>query len=142
MNAKKPTGAAYSRLGLAKPRRKNGGRVTRWKALAGRCPETGKVRHLSREAAERYRRRLYPGERMHAYDDCAACPGFWHVGHPGFTRRFGRLPGAICGVDPAEAFRREGAARAAHILAGPGHVVTRCGWHWHLVPLPAGLLAA
>ncbi|MEU8378869.1 hypothetical protein [Streptosporangium sp. NPDC048865] len=134
MSSKKPTRAAYGRLGLVKPRRNDdGSRTTAWKTLAGRCPLTGKFRLPTRAAADEYRRVRFPGERMHAYDDCPLCPGFWHIGHPPWV---GRRPGEICGVDPAPAFRREGAARAAHILAGPGYVVTRCGWHWHLVQVP------
>ncbi|MER6830907.1 hypothetical protein ABT352_33275 [Streptosporangium sp. NPDC000563] len=133
--SRKAARSSYSRLGLVRPRRDgDGARVTAWKALPGRCPETGKLRLPTRTDAEAYRRTRFPGERMHAYDDCPHCPGFWHIGHP---RWVGRRPGEICGVDPAPAFRREGAARAAHILAGAGFVVTRCGWHWHLVPVPA-----
>ncbi|MEV7011765.1 hypothetical protein [Streptosporangium sp. NPDC051022] len=101
--------------------------------LPGHCPATGKYRYATREEARAAVRRYHPGLRMVEYDDCPHCSGFWHCGRP---RYWGRVPGAICGVSTDPAFRREGAVRAAHILAGPGHAVTRCGSHWHLAPVP------
>ncbi|GHE31941.1 hypothetical protein GCM10017673_38380 [Streptosporangium violaceochromogenes] len=102
------------------------------RVLPGRCSGTGKTRYRHRAGARLAARLHHPGERLHAYP-CPDCPGFWHYGHP---RYWGRVPGEICGVSPDPAYRREGAVRAAHILAGPGHTVTRCGHHWHLVPVP------
>lgn len=88
----------------------------------GRCPATGKARHASREAAERYVRR-FPEEAMHAYADCPQCPGWWHVGH---------RPGQVCTLPPP-VFGSESAARAAQIVASAGLRVAACGKHWHLL---------
>ncbi|MEU4703412.1 hypothetical protein [Nonomuraea dietziae] len=114
-------------------------RETRRKArpawsYASRCPETGKVRHLTRADATYWRRRLHQGDPgINAYE-CSHC-GFWHVGHLHASGT--RHPHLRCTVDTLPVFDSAERAAAYAERLGPEGVVATCGDHWHVCLLPA-----
>lgn len=58
----------------------------------GQCQRCGKIGTFrSRKAARAARRRLHPGEKLHAYECGGPGSGRWHIGHDEMWRREANL---------------------------------------------------